>query len=456
MKPAELRAAGRAPPTPAKISLDNGETLCIERWLRILPGKRLTGQGRWQERKVIAKLFVATHGCERHWSREYAGTDRLRACGLPTPALLATGRLEADGYYLIFALLEHAHAPNPEVAPELLQVFALLGRMHAQGLMHEDAHLDNFLITDAGAHVIDGDAIRASTSFADHKDNLALLFAQLTPDTEAALGTQLLHAYLSQNPKGSFDASTLVESIRKARKVRLNNYLGKTLRSCSLFRVTRTAHRFVAVVRAFEEILAPVVADPDEWLERGKPLKRGRTATLAQIDIDGLSLVIKRYNIKNATHALSRAWRPSRAWRAWIEGHRLGFLGIATPQPLALIERRFGPLRGKAWLITTHCPGMNLSEHLASSLDKPPATEIAALRKLCEQLVAAKISHGDLKATNLLWHEGGVQLIDLDAMRQHDNPHSFTRAWRKDRQRLLQNWPEGSSLHSAINAAVPA
>ena len=78
------------------------------------------------------------------------------------------------------------------------------------------------------------------------------------------------------------------------------------------------------------------------------PLKRGRTATLARVEVNGRQLVIKRYNIKGPVHALSRSWRPSRAWHSWLEGHRLNFLGIATPRPLALVEQRAGPLRGKA------------------------------------------------------------------------------------------------------------
>jgi tRNA A-37 threonylcarbamoyl transferase component Bud32 len=232
------------------------------------------------------------------------------------------------------------------------------------------------------------------------------------------------------------------------------DYLSKCLRDCTLFRVEKRWDRFVSMPRAEADFLAPIIAAPDTWMEAGRPLKQGRTATLALVEHEGRPLVIKRYNIKSVGHALSRSWRPSRAWHSWVEAHRLGFLGLATPRPLALIERRLGPLRGKAWLVTEHCSGGNLLEHLAPEIP-PPAAELAALGTLFHQLTAARITHGDLKATNLLWDGEGISLIDLDAMRQHGSDRTFARAWRKDRERFLANWPAGSALRAVLESSLP-
>ena len=68
-------------------------------------------------------------------------------------------------------------------------------------------------------------------------------------------------------------------------------------------------------------------------------------------------LVVKRYNMKSVSHRISRLFRRSRASRAWSYGHLLNSLGIRTPHPIALIEERFGFLRGKAYLITEYCSG---------------------------------------------------------------------------------------------------
>lgn len=453
---ASLRAAGRAPPVSSRITFDNGQLLTIERWLRILPGKRLTGLGEWCGRKVIAKLFIAARGSERHWRHECDGIASLRAMPLPTPELLARGRLEGEGHYVLTAFVENAHNPDPAKAEELRQVFAVVGRMHAGGLLQEDAHFANFLVHPGGLLVIDGDAVRPVRDSRDALDNLALLFAQLDPVAATASRTDLLAAYRSGHPQAVIDEDGLVTAIDRARHARLDNYLGKCLRDCSLFKVAQRADRFVSIVRAEAGLLLPIIHDPDALLKMATPLKQGRTATLGLVEVQARRLVIKRYNIKNAGHALSRCWRPSRAWHSWIEGHRLQFLGIATPRPLALVEQRLGPLRGKAWLITEHCPGGNLADLLAERLDAPPADVVAALGHLFDRLAAARISHGDLKATNLLWHEGRVHLVDLDAMRQHDNDASFARAWRKDRERFLKNWPAGSALRLALEQALPA
>jgi tRNA A-37 threonylcarbamoyl transferase component Bud32 len=327
--------------------------------------------------------------------------------------------------------------------------------MHARGLVQEDAHLGNFLLKNGWLYVIDGDAVRESASPADYTANLALLFAQLQPQAEADMRAALLQAYCSSNPGVAIDEAQLTAASARAREVRLADYLDKSLRDCSLFKSANRVDRFFSIVRSETALLAPLIHDPDAWLEKGVSLKRGRTATLARVDVAGRQLVIKRYNIKGTVHALSRSWRPSRAWHSWLEGHRLGFLGIATPRPLAMIEQRAGPLRGKAWLITEYSDGESLAARFRDPDTVPPAADLDAIGKLLRQLFAARISHGDLKATNLLWCSGEPQLIDLDAMRQHAGDASFRRAWHKDSARFLDNWPPGSALRRTLETVMP-
>ncbi|GAB1391892.1 hypothetical protein MASR1M60_00550 [Rhodocyclaceae bacterium] len=452
---ASLRAAGRTPLPRQSIALESGALLTLKRWLRVLPGKRLTGVGEWQGRPVLAKLFIAARGAERHWQRECRGVEVLQTSALPSPALLLSGKLEGGGYFVLFEFLDNARLPDPGARDELAMVFAQVGRMHTLGLVQQDAHLGNFLLQDDRLLVIDGAAIRPGALDEACTDNLALLLAQLPPDREAVLRSDLIAAYRSSRPDGVLDERSLAAAILRHRQARLDDYLDKCLRDCSLFKVAQRADRFSAVWRAEAKRLAPLLHDPDAWLAQGTPLKHGNTATLARIEVNGRPLVIKRYNIKSARHALSRCWRPSRAWHAWREGHRLSFLGIPTPLPLALIERRLGPLRGTAWLITEYCSGENLARHLQPCLDAPPPRELDVLGELFAQLTAQRIVHGDLKATNLLWHDDRIALIDLDATRQHRNDTAFRKAWEKDRARLLRNWPADSVLYAALSKVLP-
>ena len=84
-----------------------------------------------------------------------------------------------------------------------------------------------------------------------------------------------------------------------------------------------------------------------------------------------------------------------------------------------------------------------------------PEAEINALVELLNALIREKISHGDLKGHNILWHQQRCYLIDLDAMQQHHSMRSFTRAYLKDRTRLLRNWPQDSPLYTLLDQRLP-
>jgi tRNA A-37 threonylcarbamoyl transferase component Bud32 len=454
-----LRNLGRDPPAPFSIELDDGRLLTVTHLLRTLPGKRLTGAAVLDGKPVLAKLFIAQRGNGRHWERERQGIEALIEHHIQTPQPLAAGKLRNGGHYVLTEFLDGAlslaeiHATNTRLG----LAFSTLGRMHACGLVQKDAHLGNFLLGGDTLYVIDGDAIQAASSNLEIMRNLALLLAQLPPVWEASARNELLSVYRVGNPAVELDAPQLAVEIASARKLRLADYLKKCLRDCSLFKVDKRPDRFIAMVRDEVELLTPLVADPDHWLDSGITLKQGRTATLAMVELGGRKLVIKRYNIKNPGHALSRCWRPSRAWHSWVEGHRLSFLGIATPRPLAMIEQRLGPLRRQAWVIVEYCAGESLDAHFSRFVETgPPAAELQAIRELFRKLADAQVSHGDLKATNLLRDGSLLTLIDLDAMRQHASTESYLRAWRKDRARFLQNWPEGSALRCELETALPA
>lgn len=466
---AALRAAGRKPPAPFRIRLGDGGELLVRALLRVLPGKRVVGDciDAGGARRLV-KLFIDKHSA-RHWQREHEGIAALAAAAIPTPALVAAQPLAAGGHALLTDFLDGADtlldgwrpfaasAPGDERAIALLApAFALLGRVHAAGLSHDDLHFGNFLRHAGRLLLIDGDAVRRHGAGALGEKttarDLAMLLAQL-PRTWDGHTAPLLAAYRGSHPQAPGDAA-LARALKEERAWRLRDYLAKTGRDCSLFKVDQRFDRFTAVVRAQADGLAALVADPDRQIDAGRLLKRGNTCTVARVDIDGRPMVVKRYNLKNARHALSRLWRPSRGWHSWREGHRLRLFGIPTPAPLALVEERWGPLRGRAWLVNDYCAGTDLLSLLDPAAAPPPAIA-ASLHTLFATLHRERISHGDLKATNLLWDGSAVNLIDLDAMRQHRSTASHARAWRRDRHRLLRNWPQDSALQRWLDATLP-
>lgn len=450
---ADLRAAGRQPMVPFRIDLGAGEMLEFRRLLRLLPGKRLAGEALWRGRPVFAKLFVAD-GARRHGERERDGLQALLDAGLPTPAMLEAGPLVGGGYVVLSEFLVGGVALDDQPLPAaghdtLLPAFALLGRLHGARLIHPDLHLGNFMQHGERLLLIDGDGIRPAASDADLLGNLALLLSQLPADRDGRR-REWLQAYGRAVEPRALDAA-----VQEARQRRLRHFLAKTLRNCTEFAVDRSIRHFSVVLRQKVGELAALLADPDGLTRAGRCLKDGGTCTVAQADTPAGRVVIKRYNRKGWGHALSRAWRPSRAWHSWLAGHRLAFYGIATPPPLAMIEERLGPLRGRAFLVNAYCPGGNLLDTLNPASEPSPVQQAAILR-LFRRLADVKITHGDLKATNLLWHDDDVVLIDLDAMTCHRSVQAFARAWRRDRARLLRNWPADSVLGRWLDANLPA
>lgn len=488
-RPQDLAHAGRSPEVPLAVDLPGGGRLVFSRFARILPGRRYVGVGVWQGRRVFAKLLVGPRA-ERDFQREAAGVRLLSARGLATPRLIDKAHVAGVGGWLFLEYLENATSlgerwnrleTQAARARLLKDALGLIGRLHARGLLQEDLHPDNLLEQDGTLYLVDGGGIRAKTpgtplGLAAARENLGLFCAQFPPQWDALL-LELLPAYVAENPCGiDRDLPGFSRTIARQRARRLDRFIRKTGRDCSLFSVERHGVRgasgFCAMRRDEAEWLAPLLADPEAWIARGTLCKAGGSATVVRVEIgpaDGdfppghsipPAMILKRYNIKHAWHRLSRAWRESRAATAWREGNRLMALAIPTARPLAFLERRTLGLRGTAYLVTEYLHGESLSTRLpAAGADGPPfpQAELVALVELIAILARMRISHGDLKGSNLIWQaeERRWALIDLDAMRQHTHESCFRRAHIRDRTRLLANWPKENPLRQWLETHLP-
>ncbi|WP_252275003.1 lipopolysaccharide kinase InaA family protein [Pseudomonas subflava] len=467
----ELRQAGREPNLPLALEL-NGEALAMERLLRVLPGQRYVGLARWRGRAVLAKLLVGDKA-ERHFRRELNGARQLAEQGLVTPSLLADGFEAGEGGWLLFDYLDDAESLGDawravEREPLLAQAqqavlgeaLAAIAQMHACGLWQDDLHLDNLLRHEGLLYLIDGGGVQAEAAGQPLSrqrvlENLGVFFAQLPAELEPFIEELLVH-YLLANAEHALPLEALMKEVARVRQWRLRDYLKKVGRDCSLFAARIGAFGLRVVRREHEAELAPLLADPDRHIAAGQLLKDGGSATVVCLHWQGRPLVLKRYNIKGWQHWLKRFWRPSRAWHSWVEGHRLELLGIATPRPLAVVERRWCWLRSRAWLVTDHCAGEDLTTRFAAHVDGvPPEVELQALDRLFAALIRERISHGDFKGTNLFWHENRWNLIDLDAMHQHADQSGFARAYARDRARFLRNWPAESALYRLLDQRLP-
>ena len=459
----QLQQSRRTPPLPAKIKLTDNSSLQIDSWLRVLPGKRYVAKARWGERLVLAKLFVGPRS-RRKLHREVWGSQQLDAADIATPTIIEQGH-DDQAAWLLTAFLsgaEDLYSMTQRTPPMLdqslqgiecgLSIAKQVAQLHNAQLAQTDGHPGNFMFLDSQCYVIDCADISESSSLASHTDNLGQLLAQLPQSWWPALW----QAY-----QQSAKHATLFDDVYRAALRQLawrgKNVADKSIRDCTQFSIAQRFDRFEAVVRGQAEQLGPLLNNLDQVIAEGQPLKKGGSATVAKVDWRGQTLVIKRYNLKGWWHRISRWFRPTRAWHSWQGGHRLRTIGVATPKPLAMVEERFGPLRGRGYLITECSSGLGLVNALELGDGDTLASLTAELQLLLQRFREHQISHGDFKATNLLWDSQlspSLSLIDLDVIRWHNNTARWRKYYQKDVSRLLRNWRDNPNVLAVLESAL--
>jgi len=203
--------------------------------------------------------------------------------------------------------------------------------------------------------------------------------------------------------------------------------------------------RYICKQSKFTDDFKLILNNPDAFCKENV-MKEDHTftTTVAKVRANDKLFVIKRYNIKGFNHGIKRSFQPTRAARCWHYAHILKKLNIKTPEPVAMIEKRFGPLRREAYFITEYIEGPD--GHTAF-IDEPAddiTTEERANKTiaLLMQLRANNIYHGDLKSTNFVYHNNVPYILDLDAMRQYPSHKKAIRKLTKDKNRFLLNWQE--------------
>ena len=125
---------------------------------------------------------------------------------------------------------------------------------------------------------------------------------------------------------------------------------------------------------------------------------------------------------------------------------------MLTPQPLFMYERRYCGMRGRAYFVSAYSPWPDAQAFFQQCHDQALRQHVVQqLVTLCYQWFLLKVSHGDMKASNLqVTDRGDIVVIDLDSMQQHRRTQMALRAHAKDIRRLLQNWQADTSLYNAL------
>lgn len=198
-------------------------------------------------------------------------------------------------------------------------------------------------------------------------------------------------------------------------------------------------HFSICARKQFSSEMQKLLQDPDYFLGNtsGPFFKsdKGDTTTIGVVDIDGIKVVVKRYNIKGWRHFIKKCWSKSRAFHSWQSAFYLKKNQIDTIEPIAIVEKRFGFLRGKSYFISQYVEAIRGCDYFGAQAMPNPEWSliIDKIISIIKKLYHAHIRHHDFQYGNMLIANDKVLLLDLDHMKIYrKNNWFFRRAFRKD------------------------
>lgn len=426
--------------------------LCIG-LLRAVPGRRQIYDALWNDTHVIAKMFSHKISARRHLGREVRGLNQLQKRGSNSAKPLFYGKAEngrwavviqkiVDSVTVLEALTQTTQ--KREKLDLLMRVCRELAKQHGKGILQRDLHLENFLLAGDQVYALDPGQMRFFPRQVPRKTSisqLALLVRYLqTDDTESA--GALCEEYFKTRgwDIGQSDRILLAKQLAVHRKRGIRHALKKCLRTSKRYRRIETGRHVAVLDRSFCQEAAPAdfIGQIDALMDAGRILKNGNTCYVSRLMWDGMDVVVKRYNHKGLLHSLRHTIKRSRARRGWLNAHHLGMQEILTPKPLAYIEQRRGRLIWNSYLVTRYTEGPSLYHFLRDESIAPEqrAATTQQAKDLLDQLAKHRITHGDLKHTNILMTENGPALTDLDSVQFHKCDWTYRIHSAKDRKRF--------------------
>ena len=492
------------------LELADGSLLECQEIVRRVPGKRLVCRGLWDGRMVFAKVFIGD-GASRYADRDAKGFKAIAHGGLLTPELLYTGNT-VDGTamgemarVLLFQAIEDGvnaeeiwqsmPAHSPARYSLALALVGVVANHHQAGLLQTDLYLKNFLVlknalSEKTIYTLDGDGIRSPSNGLSRKialNNLAQLFSKFDALDDGWIPE--LASHYAQQSKQNLSASDIEYLSSNAMRIRRHaafRYTKKVFRSCTDVDVHYDSRRFVAVARPYFDSATWLLQHPEQLFdEHAVRLKSGNTCTVSlvtasygkvnhgtanhsavtngtqnQVEPDDLKVVVKRYNIKSFWHGLNRMIRRSRAAISWSNAHLLTIYGIATATPIALYEKRLGPLRRESYFLAEYVDAPDVSAYFADVKYNQARKEMAArnIAQLFFKLQLLMIAHGDFKASNMKSVADSTDmhtpvLIDLDSLKQYQCKVLFERRHVRDIKRFFRNWQDDAAIKALLKKA---
>ena len=175
----------------------------------------------------------------------------------------------------------------------------------------------------------------------------------------------------------------------------------------------------------------------DALLEDSERLKDGNSATVGRLQVQGESLVIKRYNVKSAWKKLARQFK-SRAKNSWLNAAYLGLVQVPTPEAVCYLSSKQSGLTDREYLVCRNVDGRMLPE-ICEDGGVLRDQALSQMADFFAVMLLMGFSHGDSKYTNFLFQDGQLQVLDLDGMSREPGS-GLEQELADQRERLFESW----------------
>ncbi|MFC1739650.1 lipopolysaccharide kinase InaA family protein [Planctomycetota bacterium] len=429
--------------------------------LRSINGRRDVYDALWDRRGVIVKVFGDKIRAKRHQQREWRGLWLLKDKGLSSPEPLFTGQTEDGRRALVMEKIDDSSTvldvlkkttKKSRQLDLLVMVCRELARQHNKGVFQRDLHLGNFLLKEDMVFALDAGQMRFLRRTLQRRKGicqLALLMHPFLKDEQSK--RRICEEYMCARGwdlKPS-DEKLFSKQLPASKKRGVRRGLRKFLRT-NKRHLRFNQNRCNGIVeRDFCDGhgLIEFISKVDLLMDESLILKNGNTCYVSHLCWNNKDVVVKRFNYKGLLHSIRHTIKGSRAKKGWINGHRLRMLDIPTPKPLTFFEKRKGKILWKSYLVTEYVAGQNLHTFLRDNnvTEQQRSIIIGQVEELLETLGSHRITHGDLKHTNILITSNGPVLTDLDGMKVHKCPWVYKVKHSKDISRLMNRGRSGST-----------
>lgn len=188
-----------------------------------------------------------------------------------------------------------------------------------------------------------------------------------------------------------------------------------------------------------DERIESFVAQIDSLIEKGTLYKNDKTSTVSRTSFDNTDIVVKRYNNKGLFHSVRNSFRQTRSEKSFYNSCLLVDMGIYTPAPLGYAIEKQNGLYRRSYFIMEHSEVPTLHQAIMKHPSSEQWEKISNdIKLLLDKFAEHKITHGDLKHSNVLVTDNGAGILDLDVMCVHKSRSTFQKKRNKD-MLALQN-----------------